>query len=208
MIEGQIELKQHMQEAAEILLPSMAKVLSAYFAAEAIEKEAAQEICLSMKDMNLRSFEKYGKDYEQLVYDWNKSVEQAFMWPNLEESVYSAWTKDRTHPLYNVKGLAYGDCAVHMGILLKHSEISLNGLAPDHLSIRLQFLTGLLMTRSMQEAAQFCSDHLSCIDDIKRVANEKLPSEFLIFMLEAAQKLVEVVLQPLHKGDNYGQSRN
>lgn len=113
----------------------------------------------------------------------------------LEESVYKPWTTDKSHPLHQSSGLAWGDPAVHMARLLDRFGMTLDpdeGPGPDHLAVLLEFLGFLLENRPHEDVLSFCRDHLDWLPDVRAKA-EAEHAQVLTALIQGAQQLVQLV---------------
>jgi hypothetical protein len=125
---------------------------------------------------------------------------------SLEESVYKAWTTDPSHPLARRKGLAWGDPAAHMMEMLDRFGLMpdpQNSKPPDHIAVLLEFLSFLLETRPVGEAASFCADHLDWLPHLRaEAAAHGIAGVFLSLVLAAEQLADRISMQAM--GDDHG----
>lgn len=131
---------------------------------------------------------------ETFSQNWNLA-RGVFFGPNasvpLEESVYKSWTDDKGHPLLEVKGMAWGDSAMHMQSTLREFGVDYDRSrlsAPDHLAVILEFLGFLLESERTQEANSFSNDHLDWLEQpLERIKS--------IGLSESVQQIIKTVIE-------------
>jgi len=167
---------------------------------ESLKATEAREAVEILRGLHPEDWAGHGSDPEGFREAWNREKDifignASFL--SLEESVYKAWTSDRSHPLNGAKGFAWGDPAQHMQDVLGELGLALNpaeSRAPDNLAVLLEFLAFLLKNRSQKEARSFCRDHLDWLDDLRREAEEKGVGGVLILLVRTAERLVQTLV--------------
>ncbi|GEM_PF-920761 len=115
----------------------------------------------------------------------------------LEESVYKAWTGDRSHPLAGEKGMAWGDPASHMLDVLESFGMIPDPeatMAPDHLAVLLEFLGFLIENRPPEEIRSFCGDHLDWVHELRKEAEERDLHQAFIGVVDAVESLAHHII--------------
>ena len=141
----------------------------------------------------------YPSNTAEFMLMWNNEVCPWFSAPgglSLEESVYKPWTMDKSHPLREERGLAWGDPAEHMLSLLEifgMDTADRRKVSPDHLSMLLDFLALLLENRPKNEVAHFCRDHLDWLPELVKTAQDVGAPAGLALAVRAAETLVRIV---------------
>jgi len=139
-------------------------------------KELSKEVGFPIET----DFQKEAQTYEEWITCYNRcflGTQKPFAPPI--ESVYKKWTTDETFqvPYKNQKGYLMGDSALHVEHILKSFGLEIPvefSMMPDHLIILLELLAFLLDNGLINEAQQFCRDHLDWLPHL-REAIEELP---------------------------------
>lgn len=114
---------------------------------------------------------------------------------SLAESVYKPWCGDSgvPSPDYTRTGLLMGDPAVHMMELFRRAEITVpDGFCgePDHISLELEFLAGLLDTGLDNMALFFIRDHLDWVPELVIRCAESLIDPFYLNVIRLIDAFV------------------
>ncbi len=123
---------------------------------------------------------------------------------SLDESVYKAWTKQKSHPLSGATGRCFGDPAAHMIAVLESFGLSLEadrGQAPDSLSTLFEFLGFLLENRPSGEVVTFCHDHLDWIGELEQCAIRLNAGKALLEVISLANVFVHETVDEMEKVD-------
>ena len=121
---------------------------------------------------------------------------------SLDESVYKAWTKQKSHPLSGATGRCFGDPAAHMLAVLESFGMSLDsvhGHAPDSLSTLFEFLGFLLENRTPGEVVSFCNDHLDWLDELESNALDHNAGDSLICAISVARIFITDLVDSMEK---------
>ena len=180
-------------------MANLAYALSGLFGNDTdIDMEEASHILGLRNELFHHTPESFDNRPEIFSQNWNLS-RGLFFGPNasipLEESVYKSWTDDKGHPLRGVKGMAWGDSAMHMHITLREFGVDYDRSrlsAPDHLAVILEFLGFLLEAERTQDASSFSNDHLDWLEQpLERVKS--------IGLSESVQNVIKTVIELRNK---------
>ncbi len=123
---------------------------------------------------------------------------------SLDESVYKAWTKQKSHPLSGATGRCFGDPAAHMLAVLESFGLSLEtelGHAPDSLPTLLEFLGFLLENRPPDEVVSFCHDHLDWTGELEQCASRLNAGKALLEVISLATVFIHETVDEMEKFD-------
>lgn len=123
---------------------------------------------------------------------------------SLDESVYKAWTKQKSHPLSGATGRCFGDPAAHMLAVLESFGLSLEtgqGRSPDSLSTLFEFLGFLLENRPSREVGTFCHDHLDWVDELEQCASRLNAGKALLEVISLATVFIHETVDEMEKFD-------
>ena len=121
---------------------------------------------------------------------------------SLDESVYKAWTNEKSHPLRGATGRCFGDPAAHMLVVLESFGLSLDtvhGHSPDSLSTLFEFLGFLLENRPPREVATFCHDHLDWIGELEQCASRLNAGKALLEVISLATVFIHETVDKMEK---------
>jgi TorA maturation chaperone TorD len=154
-------------------MSDLAYALSSLFGDDTdVDAEETQRILNLAKNLLGKQEKSIDLLFQAFSQNWN-IARGCFFGPNpavsLEESVYKSWTDEQGHPLRGVKGLVWGDSAIHMLDTLKRYGVDFDrtrSSSPDHLAVILEFLGFLLETDRSEEARLFAMDHLDWLEQL------------------------------------------
>jgi TorA maturation chaperone TorD len=154
-------------------MADLAYALSSLFGEDTdIDEEAAKQIVTLAQNLFGKQEKPLDSMFQAFFQNWN-IARRSFFGPNpvapLEESVYKSWTDEKGHPLRGVKGLVWGDSAIHMMDTLRRYGVDFDrarSSSPDHLAVILEFLGFLIETNRIEEARLFAIDHLDWLEPL------------------------------------------